>query len=191
MIQRLVTLALVVLAAVPASAQEEGGNLSPFAGNLGNAVWTLVIFVLVVTVLGKFAWGPILKLLQDREEFIHKSLADAKRDREEAEARLKEYTDKLLAARNEAAAMIDSARRDAERLGTELKQKARADAEAVTRNAERQIQLETQRALGQIRNEAVDLSLSIASKLLKRNLSKEDNAKIIDETLKQIDARPT
>jgi F-type H+-transporting ATPase subunit b len=188
MIQRLMTL-VFVLAALPASAQEAEVNLSPFAGNVGNAVWTLTIFVLVVLVLGKFAWGPILTLLQDREAFIHKSLADAKRDRDEAEARLKEYTEKLQAARNEAAAMIETARRDAGRLRDELKQKAQADAEGVMRNAERQIQLETQRALGQIRSEAVELSLSIASKLIKRNLSKEDNATLIDETLKQIDAQ--
>jgi F-type H+-transporting ATPase subunit b len=189
MIQRLVTFVFVVLAAVPASAQEEGANLSPFAGNVGNAVWTLIIFLLVVTVLGKFAWGPVLALLQDREKFIHKSLADAKRDREDAEARLKEYTDKLQAARNEAAGMIAAARQDAERLRGELQQKARTDADALIKNAERQIQLETQRALGQIRTEAVELSLSIASKLIKRNLSKEDNAKLIDETLRQIDAQ--
>ena len=93
MTQRLIATGLLTLAAVPAYAQEhaaEGAGLSPFAGNVGNALWTLVIFLLVVTVLGKFAWGPILALLQQREEFIHRSLADAKRDREEAETRLKD-----------------------------------------------------------------------------------------------------
>ena len=189
MIQRLFTLGFVLLGAVPAVAQEEGVGLSPFAGNVGNALWTLVIFGLVVVVLGKFAWGPILSLLQEREAFIHKSLADAKRDRDEAEARLKEYTEKIQAARAEAASMIDRARADAAHLAEELEQKARADAESIMRNAERQIQLETQRALGQIRQETVELSLSIASKLIKRNLSKEDNAKLIDETLKQIESQ--
>ena len=130
MIQRLITVVFIVLAALPAYAAEEAeGGLSPFAGNVGNAVWTLTIFVIVVAVLGKFAWGPILKLLQDREEFIHKAVADAKRDREEAEARLKEYTDKLQAARGEAAAMLQDARRDAERLREEMTQKAKAEAE--------------------------------------------------------------
>ena len=155
MIQRLITILFIVLAAVPASAAEETeGGLSPFAGNVGNAVWTLTIFVIVVVVLGKFAWGPILKLLQDREEFIHRAVAEAKRDRGEAELRLKEYTDKLQAARVEAAAMLQDARRDAERLREELREKARAEAETIVRNAERQIQLETARALQQIRHEA-------------------------------------
>jgi F-type H+-transporting ATPase subunit b len=190
MIQRLITVVFIVLAALPAYAAEEAeGGLSPFAGNVGNAVWTLTIFVIVVAVLGKFAWGPILKLLQDREEFIHKAVADAKRDREEAEARLKEYTDQLQTARGEAAAMLQDARRDAERLREEMKQKAKSEAETIVRNAERQIQLETARALQQIRHEAADLSVMIASKLIQRNLSKEDNEKLIEDALKQVETR--
>ena len=187
---RLFSIAFLVLIAFPltAAAQEhEAVALSPFAGNLGNALWTLIIFVIVVMVLGKFAWGPILGLLQQREEFIHRSLSDAKRDRDEAEVRLKEYSAKLQSAQAESAAIVDEARRYAERLREEMKQHAKADADIVVRNAERQIQLETTRALQQIRHEAVDLSVAIASKLLQRNISKEDNEKLIDEALRQID----
>ena len=68
-----------------------------------------------------------------------------------------------------------------------MKQKARAEADDIVKNAERQIQLETGRALQQIRHEAVDLSVMIASKLIQRNLSKEDNERLIDEALKQVE----
>jgi F-type H+-transporting ATPase subunit b len=68
-----------------------------------------------------------------------------------------------------------------------MKQKARAEASALVKNAERQIQLETERALQQIRHEAVDLSVMIASKLLQRNLTKEDNDRLIEEALRQVD----
>src|SRR5262245_46306652 len=115
----------VALTAIPLYAQEEGGGLSPFAGNLGNAIWTLLIFLLVVVVLGKFAWGPVLATLRQREEFIHKSLSDAKRDREEAEKRLKEYTANLQSAQAQAMEIIEGARRDSERLREEMKQKAK------------------------------------------------------------------
>ena len=185
--KRLTFLALFLLAALPAGAQEAGGGLNPFAGNVGNAVWTLVIFVLVVVVLGKFAWGPILTLLQDREEFIHKSLSDAKRERLDAEAKLKEVADRLQASHAEAAALVDQARRDAERLRGELREKAKAEAETILQNARRQIELETQRALQQIRHEAVDLSVMIASKIIQRNLSKEDNERLINDALKQVE----
>ena len=180
-------LALTVLA-LPAAAQEhEAVALSPFAGDLGNAIWTLVIFVIVVVLLGKFAWSPVLGLLKQREEFIHKSLSDAKHDRDEAEARLKDYAAKLQGAQAEAMKIIEEARRDGGRLRDELRERAKAEAETLVANAQRQIQLETSRALGQIRQEAVDLSVAIASKLLQRNISKEDNEKIIDEALRQID----
>jgi F-type H+-transporting ATPase subunit b len=190
MIQRALTFALVVFAAAPAYAQEHAEPaLSPFAGNVGNAIWTLGIFLVVVVLLGKFAWGPILSLLQQREEFIRKSLADAKRDREEAEARLKDYTQQIRNARAEAQTIIEEARRDAARLRDELRGKAQAEAEGLITNAERHIQLETARAVQQIRAEAVDISVQIASKLIQRNLSADDNAKLIADTLQQIDGR--
>ena len=185
--KKLLTVAFVVLATLPLYAAEEA-PLSPFAGNLGNAVWTLVIFVLVVLVLGKFAWGPVLSLLQQREEFIHKSLSDAKRDRDAAEARLKDYAAKLQSAQAEAVGIIEEARKDAERLRDELRQRARTEADTMLKNAERQIDLQTTRAVQQIRREAVDMSVAIASKLLQRNISKEDNEKLINDALKQMEA---
>jgi F-type H+-transporting ATPase subunit b len=190
--KKLLTVAFVALATLPLYAAEEAAaeTLSPFAGNVGNAVWTLAIFLIVVVVLGKFAWGPVLSLLQERERFIHKSLSDAKRDRDEAEARLKDYAAKLQSAQAEAVAIIEEARRDAERLREELKTRARTEADTMVKNAERQIELQTTRAVQQIRQEAVDLSVTIASKLLARNITKEDNEKLIADALKQIESAP-
>jgi len=187
--KHLLVVAFIAIAALPLQAAEEAVNLSPFAGNFGNAVWTLAIFVLVVVALGKFAWGPVLALLKEREAFIHKSLTDAKREREEAEARLAEYSAKLQSARAEANTLIEQARQDAQQLREELRTRAKAEAEGIIKNAEKQIQLETARALQQIRHEAVDLSVMIASKIIQRNLSKEDNERLIDEALKQVESR--
>src|ERR1051325_1352363 len=146
--KKILSVALIALATLPLYAAEEHAaeTLSPFAGNLGNAVWTLAIFIIVVIVLGKFAWGPVLSLLQQREQFIHKSLSDAKRDREEAEARLKDYAAKLQSAQAEAMAIIETARRDAERLRDELRTRAKSEADTILKNAERQIEIHTTRA---------------------------------------------
>ena len=187
--KKLLTFLFLFLAVAPAYAAEDA-PLSPFAGNLGNAVWTLGTFLIVVLVLGKFAWGPVLSLLKQREEFIHKSLSDAKRDRDAAEARLKEHAAKLQSAQAEAVSIIEDARRDAERLREELKTRARSEADTMVKNAGRQIEMQTTRAMQQIRQEAVDLSVTIASKLLERNISKEDNEKLIADALKQIEASP-
>lgn len=184
--KRLLTLAFVTLAALPLHAAAEEAALSPFAGNLGNALWTLAIFVIVVLVLGKFAWGPVLSLLQQREQFIHESLTLAKSDRDAAELRLKELTARLQAAHAEAAQILETARGDSERLRQELREKAKAEADAIMKNAQRQIELETARAVQQIRSEAVDLSVMIASKLLQRNLTREDNERLIEDALKQV-----
>ena len=98
-----------LMAALPAFAEEHAESAGgPFEGNFGVALWTLIIFGIVVFVLGKFAWGPILGGLQAREKFIRESLESAKRDREAAEARLKEYSDKLVTARAEATASRSS-----------------------------------------------------------------------------------
>ena len=187
--KKLLLVALLALTALPIHAAEEAPALSPFAGNLGNAVWTLGIFVIVVIVLGKFAWGPVLGLLRQREEFIHRALSDAKRDRDEAEARLKDYAAKLQSAHAESAAIIEETRRDAERLREDVRQRARTEADKMITDAQRQIQLETSRALQQIRHEAVDLSIMIATKILRRNLSREDNERLIAEALEQVDTR--
>jgi F-type H+-transporting ATPase subunit b len=191
MIQRLLTLGFFVFLALPveAAAQAAEGGLSPFAGNVGNAIWTLVIFVLVVLVRGKFAWGPVLALLQQREEFIHRALADAKRDRDEAEVRLKEYAAKIQDARTEAATIVAEARSDAARLREDLRERARTEADTLIQNAKRQIELQTQGAIREIRREAVDLSLQIASKIIQRNLSKEDNERLIADALNQVEGR--
>jgi len=184
--KKLLTVAFVALIALPAHAAQEAEALSPFAGNLGNAIWTVLIFVAVVMVLGKFAWGPVLSLLSAREDFILRSLSDAKRDRDAAEARLKEYAAKLQSAHAEAVTIVETARGDAERLRQELREKARSEAEALIKNAQQQIQLETARGVQQIRTEAVELSVMIASKLIQKNITKEDNERLIEEALKQV-----
>ena len=186
---RLLAFVLLLMgAAVPAVAQPAAEPvLSPFAGDVGNAVWTLVIFVVVVVVLGKLAWTPILSLLQQREDYIHRSLSDAKRDRAEADAQLKEYLAKVQSARAEALTIIEEARRDAERVREELTVRARAEAEQLMKNAQRDIQLETGRAIQQIRKEAVDLSVAIASRIIQRNLTSADNDRLIEEALRQIE----
>jgi F-type H+-transporting ATPase subunit b len=178
---------VLLFAAVPLSAAEEE-TLSPFAGNVGNAVWTLVIFVIVVVILGKFAWSPVLSLLKQREEFIHKSLADAKRDRDEAETRLKDYAAKLQSSQAEAFGIVEKARQDAERLRDELRLRAQSEADSMIKKAGHEIELQTAQAVRQIRKDAVDLSVTIASKLLQRNVTKEDNEKLIADALKEIES---
>ena len=154
----------------------------------GLFIWTIVTFLVLVALLAKFAWRPLLEALDKRQESIRKSLDDAQRARQELEQIHQESARILGTARIEAEAIVASTRADAERLREELKQKARAEATNLVKSAERQIEMETARALQQIRQEAVDLSVAIASKLIRKNITKEDNERLIDETIGQLDA---
>ena len=152
----------------------------------GLFIWTIVTFLVLLTLLPKFAWGPLLQSLVARQETIRKSLADAEKARQELERLNQESGAIIRQARVEADAIVGASRADAERLRGELRDKARAEAEGIMKNAERQIQLETARAIEQIRHEAADLSVAIASKILQRNITKEDNERLIDDALKQM-----
>lgn len=155
----------------------------------GLFIWTIITFLVLLTLLARFAWGPLLRALESRQEMIRKSLDDAEEARRELERLHLESAQILKQARVQAESIMSQSRSDAERLREELKQKARAEADTIVRTAGRQIQLETAQALQQIRREAADLSVMIASKLIQRNLSKEDNDRLIDEALKQVDAQ--
>ena len=156
----------------------------------GLFIWTILTFLVLVGLLAKFAWRPLLQALDARQQTIARSLEEAQRARQELERIQRESARMMAEARTEAEAVIGRSRADAEVLREELKQKARAEAASIVKNAERQIQLETARAIQQIRTEAVDLSVAIASKILRRQVTKEDNQALIEETLKQVETQP-
>jgi F-type H+-transporting ATPase subunit b len=154
----------------------------------GLYVWTILTFLVLAALLAKFAWRPLLDALESRQAGIAASLDDARKAREELERLHGESARMLADARREADAILSRTRSDANAFREEMKQKAREESAAIVQNAEQQIQLETARARQQIRGEAVSLSVEIASKLLQRNLSADDNARFLEDTLKQLEA---
>jgi len=155
----------------------------------GLFIWTIVTFLVLLTLLAKFAWNPLLQALETRQNSIRKSLDDAQQAKVDLERLAAESGQIIQRARVEAEAVISQSRTDGDRLREDLRAKARTEADHIVKNAERQIQLETSRALEQIRREAVDLSVMIASKIIQRNISREDNERLIDEALKQVETR--
>ena len=150
--------------------------------------WTILTFLTLVFLLKKFAWGPLLKALEERQETIRKSLDDAEQAKQEL-TRLQDESAQIIAeARAEAQSIVTKSRAEAERVREDLKEKAKNEADAILKNAERQIHLETDRAVQQIRQEVVELSLNVASKLIRKNLPQEDNDALIQESLSQIES---
>lgn len=183
--------ALFVLAglalAVPALAAEAEEAPNLLAGDLGNSFWTLVIFVIVLIVLGKFAWGPILSQLQGRETFIREALESAKRDREAAEARLKEYEQKLAASRAEATAIVEEGRRDAEVVKRRIEAAAKEEADKTIERAKREIHIATDTATKELYTLSAKLATQLAAQVIGRELSPQDHERLISQAIDGID----
>jgi len=175
------------LLAAPLAAAEGGATGGPFEGNIGNALWTLIIFGVVVFVLGKFAWKPILAGLQQREQFIRTSLEQAKRDRDEAEARLREYSDKLTAARAEATAIVDEARNDAEAVRRRIEEEGRVEASAIVERARREVTIAAETAKKELFEVSARLATELAGRLLGREVNAADHQRLIRDSIDRIE----
>jgi F-type H+-transporting ATPase subunit b len=163
---------------------ESGGNI--FGGDLGNAIWTLVVFGVLYLVLSKFAWPKILDGLQERENFIRESLDKAKNDRDEAKAILERYEGKLAEARAEATKIVDEGRRDAEVVKQRIEQKAREESDKTLERAKREIGIAKETAIKELYTLSGRLATDIASKIVERELKPEDHEKLVRQALAQL-----
>lgn len=178
-------LVIAAFASPALGAGGEGAN-NPFAGDIGNAIWTVVIFVLVLVVLGKFAWGPILKALQEREDFIHNSLEDARENREASEAKLKEYSDKLQTAREDASAIVEEGRRDAVVLKEKINADAKVEAEALIERAKREISIATETAVKELYGLSAKIATDAAARIIRKELSPSDHERLVAESIAEL-----
>ncbi|GJQ25403.1 MAG: ATP synthase subunit b [Phycisphaerae bacterium] len=182
-----------ILVAFPSTfawASEAGGHgeAAPnlFSGDLGNSFWTLVIFVFVLIVLGKFAWGPILKMLQKREQFISDSLESAKRDRDEAKKMMADYATKLEAAHQEAAAIVEEARRDGEALRRKLHEDAEKEGRELLARAQRDIQIAKETAISELYSRTLDLAADVAGKIIRQKVDGQGHKALLDESIAEL-----
>lgn len=185
------TKALLGLLLVPslALAAEGGGESNLFAGDIGNVVWTLAIFLVVVFVLGKFAWGPLLEGLQQREQFIRDSLQQAKAENDKAQALAHEYEERIAEAKAEATAIVDEGRRDAEVVKGQIEEQARTEADTMIERAKREISLAQQTAVKEIYATSAHIATDLASRILRREVNADDHERLISESIENIERR--
>ena len=169
-----------------AGAHEPEAAPSIFTGDLGNIFWTLATFLAVVVVLGKFAWPPILDALQKREEFIRDSLQQAKTDRESAEARLKEFEQRLQSAREEATGIVEEGRRDAEVVKRVIEATARQEAGAMLERAKREIGIARDTAVRDLYDLSGELATNIASRIIRREVDSAAHERLISESIDEL-----
>lgn len=178
-------LTLMVVAPVPLAAQDGGGGL--FAVDPGLGIWTIVVFLVVLFVLSKYAWGPILGALDAREQGIRSSIDGATAMRAEAQQLLDEHRRQLADARRESQDIVAEGRAAAERLSREIQDKARAEGDRIVERARAEIERERDQALAQIREEAVELALSAASRLLRERLTEDRDRELVRGFLAELD----
>lgn len=155
----------------------------------GLYIWTIVIFLVLAFLLMKFAWKPLLAMLEKREDNIRQSLLDAEKARDEL-INVKEDTEKLLSeARTESQAIVAAGKKTAERMKDEIIDKAQFKSDALLVEAKKQIEIEKDRAIADVKAEVVNLSMKVAEKLIRKNLTKEDNLKLINESLSSINPK--
>ncbi|WP_303849714.1 F0F1 ATP synthase subunit B [Apibacter mensalis] len=154
--------------------------------SIGLIFWMTISFIVLLIILGKYAWKPILKALENRENSIQKSLDEAKNARE-AMAKLTSQNEQILKeARIERDAILKEAREIKDKIINDAKDAATAESNKIIQSAKETINAERISAINQIKSEVADLSVDIAKKVLQKELSSpEEQKKLIDSLVNQ------
>ena len=171
-----------------AQAAEHAPSAGPFTINGGLILWTLVIFGILLFILAKTAYPAILKQVEEREARIKQQIDDAARANAEAQRLLADYQAQLAKSKAEAQELLAQGRAAGEKLREEIVAKGRGEQEELLERARREITLERDRALAELRREAVELSIAAATKVIGRNLDSEADRKLVQEYLQNLNA---
>jgi F-type H+-transporting ATPase subunit b len=197
----------VVLTAGPAAAAPETGGHGPTTATPDNkhahgekggkvdvadkfglkrydlGIYTLIVFLLLLAILGKFAWGPMMRGLDAREAALRKTHEDAEAARAESQKALADVQARLATAADEVRAMLEEARRDAQVVKDQMKADAAADIQAERERIRREIDMARDQALQEIYQQSVQLAALVSTKAVKRELTPADHTRLLDEAL--------
>jgi len=173
--------ALLLLPAALLAADE--GSPGLFSLNLGLSIWTIVVFLVLLWLLHRFAWGPILGAVESREKGIQGSIDEAQRLQAHAAALLEEHRKQLAEARQEAQQIVAQGREAGEQLRRQIEEKSRQEGEAMLERARREIQRERDDALDTLRKESVELALSATARLIGQKVDAAADRKLIEDFL--------
>jgi F-type H+-transporting ATPase subunit b len=177
------TLALILLLA----GEEHKGSLLDI--DPGLIVWTLITFSLLLFLLSKLAWKPIIKTLQEREEKIRHSLEEAEKARREAEALIARNADMMAQAERDAQELVRRAKEMADKLKLELTEQGKLEAAKMLTTAKKEIENEKNAALSQLKSEVADMVVQAAGKVIGSALDADKHKKIVDDFIKEMPSR--
>lgn len=169
----------------PLHVGEEGVSASPVEFKSDLAIFTFIVFLLLLAILWKFAWGPISEGLEKREHQIAEQIAAAQRANAEAKEMLAQYDRKLASAQDEVRAIIEEARRDATHTQQEILAQARTDAAAEMDRAKREVETAKDQALRELAETSANLAVELAGKIIRTQLDATQHAQLVTDALSQ------
>ena len=166
-------------------------NTDPLEVKKDLAIWTAVVFLIVMTLLWKFAWGPIADGLDKREQRIADEISAAEKSNADARELLQQYHDKLTASKDEIHQMIEAGKRDAEKIGDGIVEKARGEARADKRRALEEIDLATAGALKELAELSATLAVDLAGKIISEKLDRKAHSSLIEKAVSRFSQTPS
>ncbi len=186
----LAALVILMLAADlnPVQAAGEAGaeKKNPLAFRVDLGLWTLVVFLLLLLVLSRVAWKPMLEGLQKREDNIRGAIEEAEKTRQDTKRLQAELKARLDKAGEEVRGILDEARRDAQVLKEEMISTARGEIQTERDRLRREIDTAKDQALKQIWEQSAQLATLIAAKAIRRELTPNDHRRLVDEALAEL-----
>jgi len=155
----------------------------------GLVFWSAVTFLLLLVLLKKFLWGPLIENLDRRETMINDAVKKAEETQKKSEDALKEYNKKLAEAREDVRQIVAKGKESAEKAKADILDEANKKAASFVEKAKKEIEAERFDAINQIKQVVVDISISVAEKMLKRNLNPDDHVRLIEETMQSMDKK--
>jgi len=174
---------------VPEGTEAPSGDLLSPAGGL--MFWTLIIFLILFTILGKLVFPKITAAVEAREKALEEAIEGAKRDREEAARILAEQQKGIEAARLDAQKIIVEGRQMGEKLRATMLEETHQQQQAMLERARREIEMEKENAIAELRREAIELAIAGAGKVIEKNLDDQSNRKIVESFLASIPVTET
>jgi F-type H+-transporting ATPase subunit b len=191
MSHRLTLAAVLLLPSLSLAAEAEAGESglfeSPGFATLATSVITLLIFLGLLAVLAKYAWGPIVKSLDEREKRIRGDIEAAEKARADAEASQAKYRAELDQAEARVRDLMAQAQADGQQLATRIRMQAQEEAEETKERAHREIEQARRDAIESVRREAADLAVAVAEKILRRDINADDQKRLVEASIEEME----
>ena len=155
----------------------------------GLVFWSAITFLLLLLLMKKYLWGPLIENLDRRETMINDAVKKAEETQQKSEEALKDYNKKLAEAREEVRQIVAAGKESAEKVKADILEEAGKKSASLLEKAKKEIAAERSDAINQIKQVVVDISILAAEKMLKRNLNADDQIKLIEETMQGMEKK--